>query len=182
MEWRSRARAPTWSWWTSAVSSGSVPYGMSGEDDLAETQRLIEEAGRRAVSVIADVRDAGAVDGAVRQALDAFGHIDVVAANAGISTYGPLWEFTEEEWEESIGVNLTGVWHTVKSVVPHMIEPRPGRLDHRDLVVRRPARGFACNASALFGRQARGRRADAQPWPSSLPRTSIRSNVVCPLL
>ncbi len=60
------------------------------------------------------------------QAVADFGGIDIVVANAGIGTFGPLRELTEEQWDETIGVNLTGVWKTVKACIPSMIERGKG--------------------------------------------------------
>jgi NAD(P)-dependent dehydrogenase (short-subunit alcohol dehydrogenase family) len=48
------------------------------------------------------------------------GRLDVVVANAGIhSASAPSWEVSAEDWQRVIGVNLTGVWHTVKASIPH---------------------------------------------------------------
>jgi SDR family mycofactocin-dependent oxidoreductase len=104
----------------------SVPYPMPSEDDLAETVALVERAGARAVATVGDVRDAAAVRDAVDRGLEAFGHIDIVAANAGIVSYGPLWEITEDAWNEMLAVNVTGVWQTIRATVPHMIERGQG--------------------------------------------------------
>jgi NAD(P)-dependent dehydrogenase (short-subunit alcohol dehydrogenase family) len=150
---------------------------MSGEEDLAETQRLVEDAGGRAVSVIGDVRDEATVVGAVEEGLEAFGHIDVVAANAGISTYGPLWEFSQEEWDESIAVNLTGVWQTIKAVVPHMIERGQGG----SIIATSSCaglRGFG-NASA-YSAGKHGVVGLVRSLAIELAPHSIRANVVCP--
>jgi (+)-trans-carveol dehydrogenase len=155
----------------------SVKYGMAVEDDLAETQRAVEETGRRAVSVVADVREPGAMADLVQQGLDAFGRIDVVAANAGISTYGPLWEFSQDEWDEAIGVNLTGVWQTFKAVVPQMIE----RGEGGSIIATASCaglRGFG-NASA-YTASKHGVVGLVRSLAIELAPHSIRVNVVCP--
>src|SRR5712664_2483276 len=64
-------------------------YPMATQDDLRETVKAVEEHGRRILSAVGDVRSAEALDGAVAQALDAFGRIDVLVANAGIWDLGP---------------------------------------------------------------------------------------------
>jgi len=48
------------------------------------------------------------------------GQLDIVAANAGIFSFGSLEELTDEAWNDIIAVNLTGVWHTIKAAVPHI--------------------------------------------------------------
>jgi SDR family mycofactocin-dependent oxidoreductase len=104
----------------------TVPYGMSKPEDLAETAKLIEELDRRVLTREADVRDSGALDAAVQAGLSEFGHIDVVCANAGIFSYAPAWEMTEQMWDEMLAVNVTGVWKTLKAVLPSMIERGQG--------------------------------------------------------
>ena len=56
------------------------------------------------------------------------GKVDILIANAGIRTLGSFWELTDEQWDEMIGVNLTGVWKAAKAVAPHMIERRSGSI------------------------------------------------------
>ena len=105
---------------------GTVPYALATRDDLEETARLVEQLGRRVVPVVADVRDGAAMSSAVRAGLDALGHLDIVCANAGILSLGPSWELSESSWQDMIDVNLTGVWQTIKAVVPSMIEAGRG--------------------------------------------------------
>lgn len=104
----------------------TVPYPLSSETDLKETARLVEELGRRVVAVQADVRDGGSMAAAVAQGLDELGRIDIVSANAGIWSAGKTWELSKEQWDDMIDVNLTGVWQTLKAVVPSMIEAGNG--------------------------------------------------------
>jgi SDR family mycofactocin-dependent oxidoreductase len=106
----------------------SVPYKLAVQPDLDETVRQVEALGRRAVAVKADVRSQRELDAAVAAGLAEFGRIDILIANAGIWTMGSFWELTDEQWEEMIGVNLTGVWKSAKAVAPHMIERRAGSI------------------------------------------------------
>jgi SDR family mycofactocin-dependent oxidoreductase len=105
---------------------GSVPFSMGTGDDLAETAKMVENLDRRIVTSVADVRDSAQLQGAVELGLSEFGHIDVVCANAGIASMGLTWELTEEQWQDVIDVNLTGVWKTIKAVVPTLIEQGTG--------------------------------------------------------
>lgn len=100
----------------------SVPYSMATPDDLRETQRLIEEQDRRVIAEQADVRSFEALKSVVDRGVAEFGRLDVVCANAGIFTVADsTWEIDEQGWQDVIDVNLTGVWHTAKAAVPHMI-------------------------------------------------------------
>ena len=95
-------------------------------EELAETARLVEECGRRAVAVTADIRDFDQVKAVADAGYEAFGKVDVVVANAGVSNFAKTWELTEEQWDLTLDVNVKGVWHTCKSVIPRMIEAGSG--------------------------------------------------------
>jgi len=104
----------------------SAPYPMATEADLAETAKLIENLDRRVVARRADVRDFDGLRAAVADGVAELGHLDVVCANAGILSFGPAWELTDEQWQEMIDINLTGVWHTLKATVPVLIDQGTG--------------------------------------------------------
>ena len=91
------------------------------KNDLRDTATDVNRRGRRCVAAVADVRDAEALDAAIEAAVDELGRLDVIVANAGIHAPGaPTWELTEEAWRHTLDINLTGVWHTVKSGVPRI--------------------------------------------------------------
>jgi (+)-trans-carveol dehydrogenase len=97
----------------------TITYRMGTQEDLDETVRLVEKADRRMVARVADVRDRAALAAAVTDGVEAFGRLDIVSANAGISPPGaPLWKLSPEEWDDVIGVNLTGVFNTLAVTVP----------------------------------------------------------------
>jgi (+)-trans-carveol dehydrogenase len=96
-------------------------YEMSSPSDLEETVRQVEALDRRIIAAPGDVRSQADVDKLVATALEDFGHIDIVAANAGIFSYAPFWELTETQWDDMQDVCLKGVWHTIKAVAPSMI-------------------------------------------------------------
>jgi len=76
-----------------------------------------------------DITNAEAVRRAVEEVFAWTGRIDVLVNNAGIAgRAAPLWEQTEEEWQRIIAVNLTGVFHCCRAVLPHMRARRYGRI------------------------------------------------------
>ncbi|MCK8674802.1 mycofactocin-coupled SDR family oxidoreductase [Rhodococcus sp. HM1] len=98
-----------------------VDYAMPTSADLKETARLVEERGRKAVLIEADVRDEAMIP-AVADAANALGRLDIVVANAGVlGAAKPSWELTRAEWDTLIDINLTGVWQTFKAALPHII-------------------------------------------------------------
>ncbi|WP_307873812.1 MULTISPECIES: mycofactocin-coupled SDR family oxidoreductase [unclassified Frankia] len=105
---------------------GSLPYGVATADDLAETEKLVRDLGRQIVARPVDVRDLTGVEEAVRAGVESLGRLDYVAANAGVISYGRVWELTPDQWRTVIDINLTGVWHTVRATVPTLIEQNSG--------------------------------------------------------
>ncbi len=97
-----------------------VDYPMGTPEGLAETVRLVEEAGGRIHSARVDVRDRKALEAVIEHGVDLFGGLDVVVANASICTVQPHDEVTDEIWQTTIDVNLTGVWNTCAAAIPHL--------------------------------------------------------------
>ena len=98
----------------------TVPYAMAAADDLVQTVDEVEALGRRIVAAEVDVRDYDALKAALDDGVARLGRLDVVAANAGIVTFGTAEELSEETWRDTIDVDLSGVWHTVKAAIPHL--------------------------------------------------------------
>jgi len=102
-------------------------YPGATEADLAETVKEVEALDRRIVAARADVRDYDALKAALDDGVAQLGRVDIVSANAGIFMFGePAHLVTEGDWRDVIDINLTGVWHTVKAAVPHLIEQGTG--------------------------------------------------------
>jgi SDR family mycofactocin-dependent oxidoreductase len=98
-------------------------------EDLAETVKLVEAHDRRIVAVEADVRDPDAVAGVVERGVAELGGLDVVVANAGIQgNPGPAAETSPADWAAVIDTNLTGVFHTVRPAIPHLIARGGGSI------------------------------------------------------
>jgi (+)-trans-carveol dehydrogenase len=99
----------------------TVPYDGSTDEDLAETVRLVEQLDRRIIAKKVDVRDQEGLNGLVAEGVEEFGRLDIVLGNAGIMSLAPTVELTDDVWNETIDINLTGVWRTCKAAIPHMI-------------------------------------------------------------
>jgi len=96
-------------------------YELATADDLAETVEHVKALDRRIIAAEADVRDTAALRSVVEQAVADLGRLDIVVANAGIFSFAPALELTDEAWQDVIDVNLTGVWRTCVAAVPSMI-------------------------------------------------------------
>ncbi|ABK70855.1 mycofactocin-coupled SDR family oxidoreductase [Mycolicibacterium smegmatis] len=101
-------------------SNEDIP--ASTPEDLAETVELVKGLNRRIVAEEVDVRDYDALKAVVDSGVEQLGGLDIVVANAGIGNGGATLDKTSEaDWDDMIGVNLSGVWKTVKAAVPHLI-------------------------------------------------------------
>jgi len=98
-----------------------APYAGATEEDLAETVRQVEALDRRIVAEKADVRNFDQVKAVVDKGVAELGRLDIVSANAGISTaMAHSEDLSEEIWNDMIDVNLSGVWRTCKAAIPHI--------------------------------------------------------------
>lgn len=96
---------------------------------IQKTAAEVEALGRRAMAVKADVTRVAEVRDMVKNALDSFGRIDILVNNAGrTTTPTPFVDTPEENWKIVIDLNLYGVFHCTKAVLPQMIERRSGKI------------------------------------------------------
>ena len=101
-------------------------YAPATSEDLAETVNLVEGEGRKILAREVDVRDGAGQERVIADAIEQFGRLDIVVANAGVLNWGRLWEISAEQWQETLDTNLTGLWHTIKAAVPQMIKAGNG--------------------------------------------------------
>lgn len=89
------------------------------EPGMAETTRLLGEA--ESIAVRCDVSKAEQVENVAKQAYARFGDVNLLFNNAGVACSGPIWTTTLEDWEWTLGVNLMGVVHGIRTFVPRML-------------------------------------------------------------
>lgn len=103
----------------------SVAYPMAAPEDLAETVKEVEALDRRIVARQADVRDEAGLRAAFEAGAAELSPVDIVLANAGIAPMA-LGQEPHEAWQDVIDVNLTGVFNTVETAIPSMIDRGAG--------------------------------------------------------
>jgi SDR family mycofactocin-dependent oxidoreductase len=132
-----------------ASQIASVGYPMSTPEDLEETQRLVEKEGRRCFSAELDTRDFGALERFVDQTVAELGQLDLAVANAGISSAGVgIDVMSPEQWNDMIGTDLTGVFHTIRAVSPHMKRQGFGRIVATSSMLGRQGCGYMAHYCA----------------------------------
>jgi len=125
---------------TALITGGSKGIGLGIAKSLMEqnmnltiTSRSQEAADQAAdqlnqvgpgkvIGLAADVRDLGAQKTAVKKTLETFGELDLLVANAGVGYFGSIEELTLDQWQETIDINLTGVFNSVKACIPALKE------------------------------------------------------------
>lgn len=136
----------------------------------------IETAGGRAIGLPADVTDEHQLEAAVEKTIAQFGTVDGLYANAGIDGSGGALETTRERWDHVLAVDLTGVWLSMRAVLPTMIEQGRGSIVAQSSI------------SALVGTPRNAPYSAAKGGVISLVRQvaidyaaqGIRANALCP--
>ena len=129
-----------------AEAGADVVATARTEAEIDETAALVEQTGRRALAIAADISRSDEVDTMVEQALDRFGKVDILINNAGKLFKAPLAPLpdvtlepprvtrrtdvrhSDEEWQSVIDINLNGVFYCCRAVAPHMMERRYGKI------------------------------------------------------
>ena len=104
----------------------SVAYPMATKEDLDQTVKLVEDAGRRIVARAADVRDYEQVEEVLGEGVAEFGRLDFVLANAGILPIIGTAGQENQAFYDAVEVMLTGVMHTCEAAIPHLIANEDG--------------------------------------------------------
>jgi len=132
-----------------------VVADVDEQSALAAVKRL-REGGAEAVEAVADVTRPDEVGAMVERAIDAFGKLDVLVNNAGITGRdAPLLEVTDEDWERVLGLNLTATFYCCRAAISHMRERRTGAV---------------VNVASISGKEGN---------PNMIPYSVSKAGVIC---
>lgn len=113
-----------------ALANEGVAVGL-----IARTEKEIEQLAQeirslrgRAAFAVADVSDPKQVEAAFQKLTDELGTIDILINNAGIGKYGKFMELETEDWQNMLNINLMGMVHMTKAVLPQMVEKQGGDI------------------------------------------------------
>lgn len=106
----------------------TVPYALTQPEELASLASEIEQMGPPILAEQVDVTNLAAMSALAERAQRELGPIDILVANAGLYSFAPSWELTEEQWDETVNVDLKGVWITCKVCIPQMLSRRSGKI------------------------------------------------------
>lgn len=91
-------------------------------------QKSLKESGYSVIAYKANVKNRLEVDLMVKEAIYRFGSIDILVNNAGIANQSLVTDLSEQDWNDIIGVNLTGTFNCCQAVLPHMINQKSGSI------------------------------------------------------
>ena len=149
------------------------------EIDIENSQKVIKKIqnnGSEAIVVKTDVSDENSINNMVDETIKHFGKIDILINNAGIRHIKKLLDHTKKDWDEMIGVNLTGPYLGCKAVIPHMIKQGKGKIVNFGSIASfmgRPDRvGYVAAKSGVLGL--------TRALAVDLTRKNINVNTICP--
>jgi NAD(P)-dependent dehydrogenase (short-subunit alcohol dehydrogenase family) len=156
---------------------GAKLVAVDRTDGVRETVDQVKKAGGTAEAVLGDAGSEKDVMAYIDKALSAYGRLDAIWANAGISGgLVPLGEQTVEHWQEILRVNLIGPFLAVKYAMPHMIKQQRGAI-----VCTASVAGLKSGASGHpYAASKAGVISLVQTTAYSLSGTGVRINAVCP--
>jgi 2-hydroxycyclohexanecarboxyl-CoA dehydrogenase len=132
--------------------------------------------GGAALAVHLDVTDAGSVGAAVEEVAAALGPIEVLVNNAGWDRMAPFVDTDEQLWDRLIAINLKGVLHTCKAVVPQMAEQRVGRIVN----ISSDAGRVGSTGEAVYSATKAGIIGFTKTLAREVAKHGITVNTVCP--
>ncbi|MEB3198675.1 MAG: 3-oxoacyl-ACP reductase FabG [Candidatus Sericytochromatia bacterium] len=143
---------------------------------LAALTSARPDAEQTMLPVVADVSDSAAVREMVRTAMEAFGHIDVLINNAGITADARLETMSEAQFDRVLAVNLKGVYACTQAVAPHMVRAKQGKIINAASTVGLHGNFGQTNYAAAKG----GVIAMTKTWAKELGPLGITANAVAP--
>ena len=111
-----------------AKSGADIAVSDINEDSLSSAVKEIEALGRKAIAVKMDVSSLKDCEEMVKKTIDAFGKVDILINNAGITRDTVLLRMKEEQWDQVIQVNLKGTFNCTKAVIRGMFKQKSGKI------------------------------------------------------
>ncbi len=111
-----------------AEAGAKVAIAARSVDKSEETAELVRKAGGECLFVRTDVSKSADVENLVNKIITTWGRLDCAVNNAAIEGQKGFLDWTEEEWDETVNINLKGVWLCMKNEIPHMLAQGGGAI------------------------------------------------------
>jgi NAD(P)-dependent dehydrogenase (short-subunit alcohol dehydrogenase family) len=145
-------------------------------DEIAETADQVRRLGRRADALVCDVTRRGDIDETLRKALTSLGEPSILVNNAGIAAGAKLADTTDELWDRTMAVNVTGAFYWTRAVMPLMLKGGWGRVINIASIAARAAApymvAYAASKHALLGL--------TRAVASEVASRGVTVNAICP--
>jgi len=164
-----------------ALASEGYKTGVLGhtQEDISSTVDEVLAAGGEALPLLADISDEDQMAAAVNELVQRYGRLDVVVANAGINgVWAPIDDLKLAEWNDTISVNLTGTFLTIRATVPELKRAGGGSIVVVSSI--NGTRTFTTPGATAYTATKAGQVAMVQQLALELARHHIRINAVCP--
>lgn len=164
-----------------ALARDGFKVGVLGHtwQDIASVADGIVADGHEAIPLLADISDEDQMAKGVEQLVKQFGRLDVVVANAGINgAWAPIDNLSLSEWNETIAINLTGTFLTIRATVPELKRAGGGSIVVVSSI--NGTRTFTTPGATAYTATKAGQVAMVQQLALELARHHIRINAVCP--
>ena len=146
------------------------------QDQVDAVVKEVKAAGGQAMGAVVNVTSDADVKAAVDAVMKAWGRVDVLVNNAGITMDSTMKKMTEEQWDRVIDINLKGVWRCTKAVVDIMLAQNSGVILTTSSVVGIYGNfGQANYAATKFGVIGM-----TKTWAKELGKNNVRAVAVCP--
>ncbi len=161
---------------TFSKEGAKVVVADLNEADIEKTVSEIKETGAEAIGMVVNVTDRKQVNDLIEQTVDAFGRVDIVVNNAGITMDSQLLKMSEDQWDKVIDVNLKGVFNVGQAAAQVMKEQNSGVILNASSVV-----GVYGNfGQTNYAATKWGVNGMTKTWSKELGRFGIRVNSVAP--
>ncbi|MFF0492432.1 SDR family NAD(P)-dependent oxidoreductase [Nocardia sp. NPDC004068] len=157
-----------------ATAEGAIV--VASDIDAEAAERTAADLGGDAVAIAADVSSADSVRALVDGVMERFGRIDVLVNNAGWDKAGPFVESDPADWDRIIRINLYGVLHTCRTVLPIMSERKSGSVVN----IASDAGRVGSSGEAVYSATKGGIIAFTKTAAREVARHNVRVNCVCP--
>ena len=161
-----------------AEAGANVAVSDIDASTAEDTAVSVKQLGRESIAVPADMGDLTAIDRMFRQAKDAFGRIDIVVNNAGVTKYLDIMDVEEEDWDRIHRVNAKGVFFCMQRAAEEMIaQGQGGRIINIASIA---GKGYTGTSNAAYAASKGAVIAMTQIAASQLGRYDINVNAICP--
>lgn len=148
-------------------------------DELTQLVDELRNGGAQAMPVVADVASPEKTEGAIEEVVAEWGRLDIVFANAGVNgVWAPIEELDVDEWKQTLEINLTGTFLTIKYAVPALRAAGGGSIIVTSSV--NGTRMFSNSGASAYATSKAGQVALVKMLAPELAPHDIRINVICP--